>query len=139
MDATTPREAGASGLRLAFLGDDFTGSTDALEALALEGWRCALFLDPPDAATLAGLGPLDAIGVAGEMRSMTPEELHARLPPIVAALAAMPVPLVHYKVCSTFDSSPAIGSIGVARSTTDYYPLMVMNTCASRATRVMRR
>jgi uncharacterized protein YgbK (DUF1537 family) len=114
MDATTPRKAGASGLRLAFLGDDFTGSTDALEALALEGWRCALFLDPPDAATLAGLGPLDAIGVAGEMRSMTPEELHARLPPIVAALAAMPVPLVHYKVCSTFDSSPAIGSIGVA-------------------------
>ena len=67
MDATTPRKAGASGLRLAFLGDDFTGSTDALEALALEGWRCALFLDPPDAATLAGLGPLDAIGVAGEL------------------------------------------------------------------------
>ena len=32
MDATTPHEAGASGLRLAFLGDDFTGSTDALEA-----------------------------------------------------------------------------------------------------------
>jgi uncharacterized protein YgbK (DUF1537 family) len=27
-------------------------------------------------------------------------------------MSRLPVPLVHYKVCSTFDSSPAIGSIG---------------------------
>ena len=34
-------------LRLAFYGDDFTGSTDALEVLAFSGLRCALFLSVP--------------------------------------------------------------------------------------------
>jgi uncharacterized protein YgbK (DUF1537 family) len=31
---------------------------------------------------------------------------------VFSALAALPTPLVHYKVCSTFDSAPATGSIG---------------------------
>ena len=39
-------------LRLAFYGDDFTGSTDALEVLAFAGLRCALFLSVPSAQTL---------------------------------------------------------------------------------------
>lgn len=99
-------------LRMVFYGDDFTGSTDALEVLAFAGLRCALFLNPPNAQTLAGLGPLDAIGVAGEARAMTPAEMDRDLAPILAALAEQPAPLVHYKVCSTFDSSPTIGSIG---------------------------
>ncbi len=99
-------------LRLAFYGDDFTGSTDALEVLAFAGWRCALFLDVPDEATLRALGPFDAIGVAGSSRSMSPAELDAHLPAVLARLAALPVPLVHYKVCSTFDSGPGVGSIG---------------------------
>jgi uncharacterized protein YgbK (DUF1537 family) len=104
-----------AGLRLAFYGDDFTGSTDALEVLAFAGLRCALFLDVPDAATLAELsssGPFDAIGVAGDSRAMSPAEMDAQLPALFSRLAALPTPLVHYKVCSTFDSSPAIGSIG---------------------------
>jgi uncharacterized protein YgbK (DUF1537 family) len=111
--APVPARSGHS-LRLVFLGDDFTGSTDALEVLAIAGWRCALFLAPPDAATLAAHGPFDAIGVAGETRSMTCDGLRGHLPPVLEALAAMPAPLVHYKVCSTFDSSPMIGSIGAA-------------------------
>ena len=40
-----------SQLRLAFYGDDFTGSTDALEVLAFAGLRCALFLKPPSVET----------------------------------------------------------------------------------------
>ncbi len=107
----SPASSGA-GLRLAFYGDDFTGSTDALEVLAFAGLRCALFLQVPDAATLAALGPFDAIGVAGDSRAMSPAEMEQRLPPIFERMAALPVPLVHYKVCSTFDSSPQIGSIG---------------------------
>lgn len=105
MDATPP-------LRLAFYGDDFTGSTDALEVLAFAGLRCALFLKSPSVETLAALGPLDAIGVAGDSRSMSPEEMAHNLPQTLRALAALPVPLVHYKVCSTFDSSATVGSIG---------------------------
>jgi uncharacterized protein YgbK (DUF1537 family) len=100
--------------RLAFYGDDFTGSTDALEVLALAGLRCALFLEPPTADVLARLSPLDAIGVAGDSRSMDPAEMDAHLPGIFRTLAALGAPLIHYKVCSTFDSAPGIGSIGRA-------------------------
>lgn len=102
----------AKQLRLAFYGDDFTGSTDALEVLAFAGLRCALFLKPPTIEMLDALGPFDAIGVAGDSRSMSPEEMDKALPQVLSALAALPVPLVHYKVCSTFDSSPMVGSIG---------------------------
>ena len=36
-----------SKLLLTFYGDDFTGSTDALEQLTLAGIRTALFIAPP--------------------------------------------------------------------------------------------
>jgi 3-oxoisoapionate kinase len=102
----------SSRLRLAFYGDDFTGSTDALEVLAFSGLRCALFLSVPTPERMQALGGFDAIGVAGSSRAMTNAELDAHLPEVFSALAALPTPLVHYKVCSTFDSAPATGSIG---------------------------
>ena len=101
-------------LRLAFYGDDFTGSTDALEVLAFAGLRCALFLKAPSVETLNELNGLDAIGIAGDSRGMSPLEMETKLPPIFEALVELNVPIVHYKVCSTFDSSPTIGSIGRA-------------------------
>lgn len=101
-------------LRLAFYGDDFTGSTDALEVLAFAGVPCALFLAPPTPQDLHRLGPLEAIGVAGDSRAMSPHEMRRELPTVFDALAALGAPIVHYKVCSTFDSSPDIGSIGCA-------------------------
>lgn len=101
-------------LRLAFYGDDFTGSTDALEVLAFAGLRCALFLSPPTRDALNSLGDYDAIGVAGDSRGMSPAEMEEALPPIFAALAELGTGIVHYKVCSTFDSSPSVGSIGRA-------------------------
>jgi uncharacterized protein YgbK (DUF1537 family) len=115
MTAAAGRErpaAGARRPRLAFYGDDFTGSTDALEVLAFAGVRCALFLEPPGRAMLERFGGLDAIGVAGDSRAMSPEEMDRSLPAVFDALAALDVPIIHYKVCSTFDSGPAIGSIG---------------------------
>jgi uncharacterized protein YgbK (DUF1537 family) len=103
-----------SPLRLAFYGDDFTGSTDALEVLAFAGLRCALFLSPPTPEALKSLGGYDAIGVAGDSRGMSPSEMDQELPAIFETLAALGPPIVHYKVCSTFDSSPSVGSIGHA-------------------------
>jgi len=97
--------------RLAFYGDDFTGSTDALEVLALAGLKCALFLKAPSPQDLARLGRFDAVGVAGDSRAMQPHEMDAALPLVLQALARL-APIVHYKVCSTFDSAPQIGSIG---------------------------
>lgn len=97
--------------RIAYFADDFTGATDALESLARAGLRTRLFLDPPSAAQCAGL---DAVGVAGLTRALAPDAMEAVLRPAFIALRALGSRHVHYKVCSTFDSSPAVGSIGRA-------------------------
>jgi uncharacterized protein YgbK (DUF1537 family) len=99
---------------LAFYGDDFTGSTDALEQLSLAGIRAALFIEPPTTKQLARFKNLQAIGVAGMTRSMPPAALEHELKPALKKLKALGARHVHYKVCSTFDSSAKIGSIGRA-------------------------
>lgn len=104
-------------LRLAYYADDFTGSTDALEQLARAGLRTALFLDPPTPAQRAPHGDLDALGVAGLTRSLAPDAMAATLRPAFTALRKLGARHVHYKVCSTFDSAPHIGSIGCAIDT----------------------
>jgi len=101
-------------LLLAYYGDDFTGSTDALEFLSRAGARTALFIEPPTPAQLAAYPGLTAIGVAGLTRAMLPDAMQAALAPAFAQLRALEPRHVHYKVCSTFDSSPAVGSIGRA-------------------------
>ncbi len=103
-----------SGLLLTFFGDDFTGSTDALEALAANGVSAVLFLEPPSDRALARFPGCRAIGVAGESRSRGPQWMSEHLPPLFARLAELGAAVCHYKVCSTFDSSPATGSIGRA-------------------------
>ena len=99
---------------LAYYGDDFTGSTDVLEVLSLSGVPTVLFLAPPTAAQLAAFPNAQAVGIAGISRSLTPEHLDHELPPIFAALKKLEATYTHYKVCSTFDSSPNLGSIGRA-------------------------
>jgi uncharacterized protein YgbK (DUF1537 family) len=97
---------------LTFYGDDFTGSTDALEQLARFGIRAMLFIEPPTPAQLKRFPHLQAVGVAGMTRSMTPGAMERELNPAFKKLKALGAPHVHYKVCSTFDSSPKTGSIG---------------------------
>ncbi|CAN5439637.1 four-carbon acid sugar kinase family protein [soil metagenome] len=97
---------------LGFYGDDLTGSTDAMEALAARGVPARLFLDPPDADDLKSSEPLAAVGIAGTSRAQSPGWMRANLPSAFQSLAALGVPLIHYKVCSTFDSAPTIGNIG---------------------------
>ncbi|MDG0813321.1 four-carbon acid sugar kinase family protein [Cohnella rhizosphaerae] len=105
---------------IGYYGDDFTGSTDVLEALFRQGLRTMLFLDPPDEETAPGkersrlLDGLDAFGIAGVGRSLSPEEMARELPPIFERLKQAGPAVVHYKICSTFDSSPETGSIGKA-------------------------
>src|SRR6202012_1010519 len=99
-------------LLLTFYGDDFTGSTDALEQLNLAGIRTALFIEPPTPAQLKHFPHLQAVGVAGASRAMAPAEIKKALPSAFARLKKLGAPHVHYKVCSTFDSSPEIGNIG---------------------------
>jgi uncharacterized protein YgbK (DUF1537 family) len=104
-----------SQLLLTYYGDDFTGSTDVMECLELGGIPTVLFLEPPTADQLGGrFARARAVGVAGVSRSMTPAEMDAELIPKFKALNALGAPFFHYKICSTFDSSPTIGSIGHA-------------------------
>ena len=97
-----------------YYGDDFTGSTDALEALAANGVPTALFVEPPTSLDLAAFPDAQAIGIAGESRSRTPQWMSEHLPPIFRSLRGYGAPICQYKVCSTFDSSPQYGSIGRA-------------------------
>ena len=99
---------------LSFYGDDFTGSTAVLEALAFNGLDTVLFFEEPDAAMLAKAGPVRAVGLAGLSRSKSPAWMDTHLPRAFASLKSVGAPLLHYKVCSTFDSAPETGSIGKA-------------------------
>lgn len=99
---------------VAFYGDDFTGSSAAMEAFAWQGLKSVLFLDLPSPERLAQFADYRCIGVAGIARSKSPAWMDAHLPAIFKRLAETGAPVIHYKVCSTFDSAPQTGSIGKA-------------------------
>lgn len=110
-------------LKLAYYGDDFTGSTDVMESLALMGIPTVLFMEPPTIDAIKNFGFKNGLfanqkpqvaGVAGISRSFSPEQLQHNLPTIFKKIAAWNGEYFHYKICSTFDSSPQTGSIGLA-------------------------
>lgn len=101
-------------LLISYYGDDFTGSTDVMEALALNGIATVLFLGIPSAGILEQFKDCQAIGIAGTSRSETPDWMEERLTPAIQWLHGREAAICHYKVCSTFDSSPLIGNIGKA-------------------------
>lgn len=97
-----------------FYGDDFTGSTDAMEALSSQGVSTVLFTRIPSSREYFPFADYAAIGLAGTSRSQTPQWMDENLPHIFKWLRGLDAKFCHYKVCSTFDSSPTIGSIGRA-------------------------
>jgi len=111
---------------LSYYGDDFTGSTDVMETLALNGIPTALFLDVPDKQEVdsfrlkIGIGHTDhsnkirAFGVAGISRSLSPKGMDDELPAIFEKISKIPSDFFQYKICSTFDSSVELGNIGHA-------------------------
>ena len=101
-------------LLLSFYGDDLTGSTDVMEALALRGVATVLFTQQPTRAQREKFSDVRAIGLAGSSRSETLAWMGEHLAPAFAWLKTLGATVCHYKVCSTFDSSPTIGSIGRA-------------------------
>ena len=101
-------------VRLAWYGDDLTGSTDVMEALSLHGIRSVLFTSSVPGDVRARYPWAEAVGLAGHSRSETPDWMEAVLPGAFAGLRASGAALLLYKVCSTFDSAPEVGSIGRA-------------------------
>lgn len=101
-------------LALAYYGDDFTGSTDVMEVMTWAGLPAVLFVEPPSDDRLRRFPDARAVGIAGDSRSRSPEWMSENLPAVFERLKSLGAPLNHYKVCSTFDSSPTVGSIGRA-------------------------
>jgi uncharacterized protein YgbK (DUF1537 family) len=102
------------GVVLAFYGDDFTGSASVMEIMAFAGLPTVMFLDVPRPDRIARFPGYRCIGIAGVARSRSPQWMDEALPGCYRALADLRAPITHYKVCSTFDSAPNIGSIGRA-------------------------
>jgi uncharacterized protein YgbK (DUF1537 family) len=102
------------GRLIAFYGDDFTGSAATMEVLTFAGLPTVLFLDDPTPQQVARFAGYRAVGIAGIARSKSPAWMAENLPAAFAALARLEAPIAHYKVCSTFDSAPHVGSIGTA-------------------------
>jgi len=102
------------GLLLTYYGDDYTGSSAVMEVLTFAGLPTVMFLDVPTPAQLAAFREYRAVGVAGISRSQSPAWMEEHLPPIFRALAKLGAAISHYKICSTFDSAPHVGSIGKA-------------------------
>jgi 3-oxoisoapionate kinase len=97
-----------------YYGDDFTGSTDVMEALASHGVATVLFTRKPTAQEFAPFAHYEAIGLAGTSRSQTPLWMDKNLSPAFAWLKSLDAKFCHYKVCSTFDSSADHGNIARA-------------------------
>lgn len=123
---------------IAWYGDDFTGSSAVLEALAFAGLPSVLFLDIPSEAQLARFPDMRGIGIASIARSTGPAWMEAHLPDAFDWLKATGAPITHYKVCSTLDSSPDIGSIGKAidiaapRFETSWIPCLIASPANRR-------
>ena len=103
-----------SDLLVSYYGDDFTGSTDVMESLTSSGIPTVLFLGVPQPDMLQRFADCRAVGIAGTSRSETPEWMQQNLAPALRWLQDLDAAICHYKVCSTFDSAPGIGSIGKA-------------------------
>lgn len=103
--------------KLLFYGDDFTGAADNAAQFARHGLRTQLFFHHPGLNALRQAAhQCDVVGVAGTARSLDVAGMTGELLPVLQDFAALKIPLVQYKCCSTFDSSPQVGSLGHAMS-----------------------
>ncbi|MGK5681545.1 four-carbon acid sugar kinase family protein [Actinoplanes sp. URMC 104] len=90
-----------------FVADDLTGAGDVLAQAHRYGLQAALVIG--DAPLPTGV---DVVGIAGPARSLGGAAFDAVVRRDLARIAQLDLDVLLYKVCSTFDSSPAVGSIG---------------------------
>jgi 3-oxoisoapionate kinase len=123
---------------VAWYGDDFTGAAAVMETLAFAGVPAVLFLDVPDEEQIRRFASCRAFGIAGIARAKSPAWMDRALPPVFRALAGFGAAITQYKVCSTFDSAPDIGSIGHAAALAapilggEWTPLLVASPAVGR-------
>ena len=87
----------------------------AMEALAFAGLDTVLFLEPPTPGAARRLCRLSAASASPASRApATPHGWTSICRRSSGCCGRSAAPVVHYKVCSTFDSAPHVGSIGRA-------------------------
>ena len=85
-DSTAPSApAWPDGLLLTYYGDDFTGSTDVMEAFTAAGVPTVLFLRPPTVDWLQRFPDVRCVGLAGQSRGRSPEWMAHELPTALAS------------------------------------------------------
>ncbi|AWP73869.1 four-carbon acid sugar kinase family protein [Bordetella bronchiseptica] len=119
-----------------FYGDDFTGATAHLAGFHEAGLNALMFLRTPTLAQAQRhLADEDVLGVAGISRSLAPAAMDQEIGPAFALFRALGARQAHYKICSTFDSSPRLGSIGraieIGRACFGAAPVPVVPACPS--------
>jgi uncharacterized protein YgbK (DUF1537 family) len=97
---------------LGVIADDFTGATDVASMLVRQGLRTVQVIGVPRADEPAdGLAGADAVVVALKSRTAPADAAVAQSLAALRWLQTMGVKQVYFKICSTFDSTPA-GNIG---------------------------
>ena len=94
---------------LGCIADDFTGATDLAGTLARAGLSAVQVNGVPEADLR--IDPADAVVVALKSRTIAAHDAVAQSLAALAWLRARGAPRLYFKVCSTFDSTPA-GNIG---------------------------
>ncbi|MFB9857049.1 four-carbon acid sugar kinase family protein [Paenarthrobacter aurescens] len=90
-----------------FVADDLTGAADVLAQSHRYGLEGVLVIGDSPLPTDA-----DVVGIAGPARSLAGEAFDTLVKRDLVAIAQLNLEVLLYKVCSTFDSSPTVGSIG---------------------------
>ncbi|MFO1330721.1 MAG: 3-oxo-tetronate kinase [Rubrivivax sp.] len=93
---------------LGVIADDFTGATDVASMLVREGMRTVQVIGVPQGAPP---GDADAVVVALKSRTIPAADAVAQALAALRWLRAAGARQIYFKVCSTFDSTPA-GNIG---------------------------
>jgi 3-dehydrotetronate 4-kinase len=94
-------------LLLGCIADDFTGATDLANNLVRQGMRVVQTIGVPS----QGVAKVDAVVVALKSRTAPVEEAVSSSLAAARWLRGQGAGLIYFKVCSTFDSTPA-GNIG---------------------------
>jgi uncharacterized protein YgbK (DUF1537 family) len=101
---------------VSFVADDLTGASDVLAQAHRYGLDAVLIIGDVDADGDQAGTPLpadaDVVGIAGPARSLGGPEFDDLVRAQLAQITAAGAPVLLYKVCSTFDSLPTLGSIG---------------------------
>src|SRR6185369_14236107 len=87
--------------------DDLTGAGDVLAQCHRYGLEAALVIGDAPLPTDA-----DVVGFAGPARSLSGAAFDNQVSRDLAGIAALNLEVLLYKICSTFDSSSTVGSIG---------------------------